>query len=76
MGPDGIPAIILKELCEELCLPMSIIFNKSISTGEIPKEWKVAEVTAIFKKGNKQEPGNYRPVSLTSISCKILESID
>lgn len=75
MGPDGIPAIILKELCEELCLPLSIIFNKSISTGEVPKEWKVAEVTAIFKKGNKQEPGNYRPVSLTSISCKILESI-
>ena len=75
MGPDGIPAIILKELCEELCLPITMIFNKSISTGEVPKEWKVAEVTAIFKKGNKQEPGNYRPVSLTSITCKVLESL-
>ena len=74
MGPDGIPSIILKELRNEISLPLSIIFNKSLTLGTVPKVWKEAEVTAIFKKGNKTEPGNYRPVSLTSISCKLLEA--
>ena len=49
------------------------MFKKSIETGKIPEEWKFAEVTAIFKKGNKTDPGNYRPVSLTCICCKLLE---
>ena len=75
MGPDGIPSIILKELCNELSLPLCNIFNKSLSEGQVPKDWKTAEVTAIFKKGSKPDPGNYRPVSLTSISCKVLESL-
>ena len=74
MGPDKIPAIILKELSQELSLPLVYIFNKSLSEGRVPSDWKNAEVTAIFKKGNKSEAGNYRPVSLTSIVCKILES--
>ena len=75
MGPDKIPGVILKELNEELSIPLSIIFNKSLHTGVVPSGWKTAEVSAIFKKGNNTDPGNYRPVSLTSISCKILESI-
>ena len=75
MGPDKIPSIILKELNEDLSLPLSIIFNKSLHAGVVPSEWKTAEVSAIFKKGNNADPGNYRPVSLTSISCKILESL-
>ena len=58
----------------EISLPLTTIFNKSLEEGTIPLEWKIAEVSAIFKKGNKTEPGNYRPVSLTSISCKLLES--
>ena len=74
MGPDGIPSIILKSLSNELCQPLSTIFNKSLSEGVVPKDWKCAEVTAIFKKGSKSDPGNYRPVSLTSIICKVLES--
>ena len=74
MGPDKIPSLILKTLNEDLCLPLSIIFNKSLHAGIVPSEWKIAEVSAIFKKGNKSDPGNYRPVSLTSISCKVLES--
>ena len=74
MGPDKIPAFLLKSLSKELSLPLCIIFNKSISEGKLPQDWKKAEVTAIFKKGNKTDPGNYRPVSLTSIICKVLES--
>ena len=50
-----------------------IPFNKSINDGSIPSKWKVAEVRPIFKKGNKTTPGNYRPVSLTSIVCKVFE---
>ena len=73
-GPDQIPSRVLKELSRELSTPLSIIFNKSMESACIPNDWKKAEVTAIYKKGSKQDPGNYRPVSLTCIACKILES--
>ena len=73
-GPDLIPPKVLKELSKEIAVPLSKIFNKSLETGKIPYDWKSAEVTAIFKKGSKSEPGNYRPVSLTCIACKVLES--
>ena len=43
--------------------------------GKLPSDWKLAEVTAIFKKGAKTDRGNYRPVSLTSVCCKLLESL-
>ena len=72
-GPDQIPPRVLKELCKELAEPLTILFNKSLDSGKIPKDWKFAEVTAIYKKGNKTDPGNYRPVSLTSVCCKIME---
>ena len=74
-GPDLIPPKVLKELSKEIAVPLSKIFNKSLETGKIPYDWKSAEVTAIFKNGSKSEPGNYRPVSLTCIACKVLESI-
>ena len=74
MGPDKVPAVILKTLAEEVAFPLTIIFNKSLGDGVVPSDWKTAEVTAIFKKGSKCDPGNYRPVSLTSIACKMLES--
>jgi hypothetical protein len=73
-GPDKISPKVLKELSEELSTPLCAIFNKSLESGIIPTDWKKAEVTAIFKKGSKSEPGNYRPVSLTCIVCKVLES--
>ena len=75
MGPDHIPGIVLKTLAEEISIPLTKIFNKSISEGTVPDKWKVAEVSAIYKKGDKTDPGNYRPVSLTCICCKIMESL-
>ena len=74
-GPDNIPSIVLKALSEELSLPLLILFNKSLSEGHVPNAWKTAEVTAIFKKGERCSPSNYRPVSLTCIACKVLESL-
>ena len=70
--PDQISPRILKEAKNEL---VCIIFNKSISTGRVPQDWKLANVTPIFKKGNKSHPGNYRPISLTSVVSKLMESI-
>ena len=73
-GPDKIPPKVLKELSKELAVPLSCLFNLSLQTGQLPSDWKKAEVTAIFKKGSKLEPGNYRPVSLTCVICKVMES--
>ena len=54
-------------------MSLSFLFNNSLSKGKIPSDWKIAEVRPIFKKGTKSNPGNYRPVSLTSVVCKIFE---
>ncbi|KAK7105978.1 hypothetical protein V1264_017286 [Littorina saxatilis] len=74
-GPDSIPAFLLKIGAEELSPVLKRLFLLSINQGQVPKEWKEAWVTPIFKKGDKHQPANYRPVSLTSIVCKILEHI-
>jgi hypothetical protein len=66
---------VLREAKSELAEPLTMIFNKSLVEGELPNDWKSAQITPIFKKGRKTEPGNYRPVSLTSIVCKILEGL-
>ena len=73
-GPNNCHPFFLRECAEEIYLPLSEIFQRSISTGDEPNDWKNAKATCIFKKGNKQEPENYRPVSLTSVLCKLLES--
>ena len=48
---------------------------KSLSLGILPTDWKLAEVTAVYKKGSQSDRGNYRPISLTSVYCKILEQL-
>ena len=76
-GPDSIPARILKELADEIAplLTTTGIFNKSLEPGEVPTDWTKANVTAIYKKGDKYEPSNYRSVSLTLLCCKLQEHI-
>lgn len=72
-GPDNCHPFFLKECAEEIYLPLANIFGKSVSSGVVPNDWRQANITCIFKKGSKSEPGNYRPVSLTSVICKMLE---
>jgi len=74
-GPDEIGPRILQELEEAAAAALNIIFRKSLRTGEVPNDWRRANVTPIFKKGAKTDPGNYRPVSLTAVCCKLMESI-
>ena len=71
-GPDKLHPRILKELAKELATPVAIIYT-CIDKDTLPSQWKEAIVTPIFIKGCKSEPSNYRPVSLTSVVCKILE---
>ena len=74
-GPDGIQPKLLKASENELLEPLELLFKKSIQSGKIPADWKTAVVIPIFKKGAKGEAGNYRPVSLTSVPCKLLEGL-
>ena len=74
-GPDNIGNKVIMELREQLALPFSILFRKSLDDAEVPEEWKDSVVSPIFKKGARSDPGNYRPVSLTCNTCKLLEKI-
>jgi len=75
MGPDEIHPRVLRKLAEVIAELLSIIYQHSLLTGEVPEDWRLASVTPIYKKGCKEDLGNYRPVSLTSVPGKIVEQI-
>src|ERR1043165_3507122 len=74
-GPDMIHPRILKEIALEIADALKIIFVTSLKSGELPDDWKCSTVSVIHKKGSKFSVSNYRPISLTCIVCKVVESL-
>jgi len=74
-GPDNIPNRFLKEMAKELAPALTHIFRQSVSSGDLPLDWRCANIAPIFKKGDKHQASNYRPISLTSVCSKLLEHI-
>ena len=72
---DEISSRFLKEIASPITPALTLIYQASLEQGQIPDEWTTTNVAPIFKKGDKSKPSNYRPVSLTSICCKIVEHI-
>ena len=75
LGPDKLHPRVLKELATELGLVFAYLVQQSIDTGEIPKEWSLANICPLFKKSDRSLACNYRPVSLACVLCKLLEHI-
>ena len=74
-GPDGFHPRVLRECIESIAIPLTTIFQKSMEEMHLPSQWKEGHVTPIHKKGSKTLPGNYRPISLTSVVGKMMESL-
>ena len=75
-GPDGLSSKFLLDHTDIFASPLAKIFNMSMGTGRVPQGWREAHVTTIFKnKGSRSKAENYSPISLTSVPCKIMESI-
>ena len=74
-GPDGLSARVLKECSSEIAPILACIYNESLAQGAVPDDWRQANVAPVFKKGEKYDAANYRPVWLTCICCKTLEHI-
>ena len=74
-GPDEIHPRFLKELADHLAYPITILFNNSLSEGSLPPIWKSANVSCLFKSGDKKSASNYRPISITPVTCRLLERL-
>ena len=74
-GPDSIPAFILKAAADQLAPILTGLYQTSLNSGKVPLDWKEAWIVPVFKKGDKLKLANYRPVSLISTTCKLLEHI-
>lgn len=74
-GPDGIPTVFLRRYAEWMSFYLVIIFEKSLLTHSLPKDWLSAIVKPVFKSGDRMLFTNYRPVSLTCVCCKVFEHV-
>ena len=74
-GADKVHPYLLQKLSDDMAVPLTKIFNMSLNSGLVPSIWKEGIISAIFKKGNKSLPSNYRAITLTSVVCKIMEKI-
>lgn len=74
-GPDGIPNVFLQRYAEHVAKFLVIIFRSSLLSSKLPQDWKAARVTPVFKKGDRLSPHNYRPISITSSCCKLIEHV-
>ena len=72
-GPDELPAKILKGTAEVIAPSLTELFNKLLRLGCLPEDWKLANIVPVFKKDNKEQAENYRPISLLSIVSKVME---
>jgi hypothetical protein len=72
-GPDRIPATLLRHCASSICLSLSELFNKTLSVGKLPEEWKLSSILPIPKSGSSSNVTNYRPISLLSLVSKVLE---
>ena len=74
-GPDDIHPRVLQEVQRALSVPLSILLRRSLDTGKVPRDWTLGRIVPLFKKGGRQDLGNYQSVSLMSVTCKVLESL-
>ena len=74
-GPYGISAFFLQMVANEVAKPLTVIFNQSLQTGIVPSAWKLSNVTPIYKRGDKSDPGNFRPISVVPVAAKLLEKL-
>ena len=74
-GPDNISPKVLKEIANEVRPLLLLIYRKSLQTSEVPEDWRKANVTPVFKTGQRYQAENYRPISLTSVCCEIMKHI-
>jgi len=75
-GPDGYPVLLIHKLIPALAGPLSLFYNSFMSIGKIPAEWKSATVIPVYKrKGQSSDPASYRPISQTSVFCKLMERV-
>ena len=75
VGPDQIKLLVLQKLRDVIAPILQVIFQRSLNTGRVPKDWSTAFVYPLFKKGDTSPASNYGPISLTSILCKVLEHV-